>query len=167
MATRTLYTSGSSGNIVICDSTVTGSSLETLALNPFADISKVRFHSALNYMDIQDEITGTVTFPAFSRNINYVDGGSCNSYSHPYPTQKIQFESLGTTSVTNPSSYLVEIGSVVTKGVITVSAASNHDWTRNIYSSFSGSTVNLTSVGFAQDTDMPAYTVTAKVYIIG
>jgi len=167
MATRTLYTSESSGNIMICDNTITGSALETLASNPYANLAAIRFHSGLNYLDIQDEISGTVTFPGYVRNVDFVDQGSCNSFSFPYPTPKIQSVTLGVTSVVNPISYLVEYNGSVTKGVIPVTSPNGVDWTRNIYSTFSGSVVNLTSNGFAINTDMPSYTLTAKVYIIG
>jgi hypothetical protein len=165
MVTRTLYTSGSSGNLMIVDSSVTGAALETLCADPTVDLNKIRFHSALNYLDIQDEISGTVTFPAYARNVNTIDGGSCNTYSIAIATPKVQSETLGTSSVSNPLSLLLEYNSEVSPDSVVV--ASGTAWNRQIYASNSGSSIQLTSIGMASTTNMPATTITVKVYVLG
>lgn len=164
MVTRTLYASGSSGTLMIVDSSVSGSALESLAQDPFSDLAKIRFHSKLNYLDIQDEVSGTVTFPAFNRNVNFTDEG-CNSYNLPVPTAKVQTLSLGSTSVSSPQNLLLEVGGEVYSSAYFTSIGTN--WHRQIYAAVSGSTVQLISVGNAVGSDMPSTQVTAKVYVVG
>jgi len=165
MVTRTLYTSGSSGNLMIVDSSVSCAALETLCANPNSNLDKIRFHSALNYLDIQDEISGSVTFPSYVRNVNTIDGGTCNTYNIAIATPKVQSATLGTSSVINPVALLLEYNSEVSPDSVVV--ASGTDWNRQIYASNSGSLIQLTSIGMASTTDMPATTVTVKVYILG
>jgi len=165
MVTRTLYTSGTSGNLMVVDSSVTGNDLESLCVDPDFDLDKIRFHSALNYLDIQDEISGSVTFPGYARNTNYIDGGSCNSYNVPYATAKVQSESLGNSSVSQPSVLLLEYSSIFTSSSITLS--NGVAWNRQIFASNIGADIKMTSIGNAVTTDMPSSTITVKVYVLG
>ena len=166
MPTKTFYTSASSGAAMFVDySVVQAGNLETVANNPTTNLNVINFHTGIDYVQILQEITGSVTFGAFNRNINTYNGGSCNTFNYAVPTTQVQTATLGTLSNTT-SFVILEYSSVAYPSGFVV-GPSNNNYMRNIFPAVSGSTLQIKSISTANQVNMPSETFTLKAYCIG
>mgnify|MGYP000105881750 FL=1 len=166
MPTKTFYASASSGAAMFVDYSVAqAGTLETVANNPYTNLNVLNFHSALNYVQILQEITGSVTFAGFTRNQNTYNGGSCNTFNYYVPTSAVQTATLGT--LNNTTNFVILEYNLVAYPSGFVDGPTNNSYTRNIFPAVSGSTLQIKSVSVAGSANMPTSTYTLKAYCIG
>lgn len=166
MPSNTFYASQASGVMMIAKYGQI-SNLETAAANPANFTGSLRFHTGFNFLTILGSAyTSSLSFPAFVRDTNTFGGSKCSSSTTvAIPTLEIQTRQVGSYSG-SPALMFMELNGTMYQDRIKVESVGNY--VRYIFPTHSGSTLYLTSIGFAYGGNVPALTYSnVRVYVGG